>query len=100
MDDTKPAPEEILEFTSCGCKKSSCSSNQCQCFALNMKCVGLCSCRNCTNVEDVESEDGVSNSSEVESDEETDTDSEMEDEYLESTLDISICVHFRIFYFV
>ena len=80
MDDTKPAPEEILEFTSCGCKKSSCSINHCQCFALNMKCVGLCSCQNCTNDEEVESEDKVLSSSEVESNEETDTDSGMEDE--------------------
>ena len=74
----KPAPEEILEFTSCSCKKSSCSSNRCQCFALNMKCVGLFSCRNCTNVEEVESEDEVSSSSGDESNEDTETDSEIE----------------------
>ena len=73
------APEEILEFTACGCKNSACSSNRCQCFAVNMKCVGLCNCPNCTNLnEEVKSEDEVLSSNENESSENTGSDMESE----------------------
>ena len=46
-----PAPEEILEFTTCSCKKTSCITNRCQCYALNLKCFDLCECNNCKNEE-------------------------------------------------
>jgi len=38
----KPAPDEVLEFTTCSCKKNKCSTNQCQCNALNLRCMEIC----------------------------------------------------------
>ena len=34
----KPAPDAILEFLSCGCKKSKCENNKCVRVANGMKC--------------------------------------------------------------
>ena len=47
----RPAPDEVLEFTICSCKKSNCMINQCQCYLLKLQCMDLCECRNCINVE-------------------------------------------------
>ena len=39
---SKPAPEEILEFLSCSCKKS-CLNEDCCCFNAGPKCTNMCS---------------------------------------------------------
>ena len=45
----KPAPNSILEFFSCSCKKSECATNHCSCAAVNLPCADLCCCTNCKN---------------------------------------------------
>ena len=45
----KPAPDTLLEFLSCGCKKSGCQNNMCICIANGLKCTDICSCTDCTN---------------------------------------------------
>ena len=45
----RPAPDSLLEFLSCGCKKSGCQNNMCVCIANGLKCTDLCSCNTCTN---------------------------------------------------
>ena len=43
------APEEMLEFITCACKKSKCITGKCQCHAVNLKCTVLCLCSSCEN---------------------------------------------------
>ena len=45
----KPAPDTLLEFLSCGCKKSGCQNNMCVCIANGLKCTDICSYYECTN---------------------------------------------------
>ena len=52
---SKPAPEEILEFLSCSCKKS-CLNEDCCCFKAGLKCTDMCSVQ-CDNIANVEDED-------------------------------------------
>ena len=48
----KPAPDALLEFVACGCKKSKCINKQCRCQKANLKCTDLCGCNNdCENLE-------------------------------------------------
>lgn len=44
-----PAPDSLLEFLSCGCKKSGCRNNMCICITNGLKCTDICSCNECTN---------------------------------------------------
>ena len=52
-----PAPDEVLEFTTCACKKTNCATNQCQCFALNLECMDRCTCRSCSNKNEMENQE-------------------------------------------
>ena len=45
------APDGILENVNCGCK-SGCSTRRCACQKADLKCTGLCSCCDCTNCSD------------------------------------------------
>ena len=45
----KPAPEAILEFVTCSCRKSECGTNQCGCVFVNLRCIDLCLCKSCKN---------------------------------------------------
>jgi hypothetical protein len=45
----KPAPDSILEFSLCGCKKSGCKNNMCSCVANGLKCTDICGCTQCLN---------------------------------------------------
>ena len=45
----KPAPDVLLEFLSCGCKKSECRNNRCVCLANGLKCTDICGCTTCAN---------------------------------------------------
>lgn len=45
-----PAPEEILQFVKCNCKKTKCTSTQCQCYAFKPKYIDSCSCAGCENM--------------------------------------------------
>ncbi len=45
------APNGILENVNCGCK-SGCSTRRCACQKADLKCTGLCSCCDCTNCSD------------------------------------------------
>ena len=45
----KPAPDFILEFVSCSCKKFECTTNHCSCAAVNLPCTDLFCCTNCKN---------------------------------------------------
>ena len=43
----KPAPDSILEFVSCSCKKSEYGANHCGCVAVNLTCTDFCGCTYC-----------------------------------------------------
>ena len=45
----KPAPDALLEFLSCGCKKSECRNNRCVCVVNGLKCTDICGCTTCAN---------------------------------------------------
>lgn len=44
MTPLPPAPEAIIQLVKCGCAKSRCSSNRCNCRKAQLKCTDLCSC--------------------------------------------------------
>jgi hypothetical protein len=44
-----PAPDSILEFVNCKCKKG-CENNRCSCVKAVMKCSDLCKCTGCKNI--------------------------------------------------
>ena len=52
-----PAPESILEFVSCGCKKNKCKTGLCRCFSVNLHCTSLCDCQNCDNCDNEQNDD-------------------------------------------
>ncbi|KAJ8050300.1 hypothetical protein HOLleu_03446 [Holothuria leucospilota] len=64
--DRPPAPDSILEFVQCGCKKSKCQQRNCSCVQNGLPCTDLCHCSNCENkfVSD-EMEDEVDTDEEV-----------------------------------
>ena len=68
----RPAPDAILEFVTCGCKKTHCINNQCSCKIVGLPCTDLCNCVDCKN-----------DNREIdfdESDSEDDDENEMDDE--------------------
>ena len=46
--DQRPAPDELLELTHCGCK-TGCGTMRCSCKKALMKCTDACSCKDCSN---------------------------------------------------
>ena len=45
-----PAPQEMLEFISCGCKSTgSCTTNRCSCYKNSLPCTDCCGCLQCGN---------------------------------------------------
>ena len=69
-----PAPDEVLEFTTCACKRTHCATNQCQCFLLNLKCMDLCGCRSCSNKNEFENEEIDDEDTKLDYDDEDDDD--------------------------
>ena len=63
----KAAPNKVLEFVTCNCKKGKCETNKCPCYSLDMKCTDLCNCKSCSNIttdeniETIEEDDGYEN---------------------------------------
>lgn len=49
----EPAPDSILEYVSCKCKKG-CQTRRCSCHKANLKCTELCQCNSCENAEEQE----------------------------------------------
>ena len=48
--ENQPAPESVLEFLTCACRKSNCT-NSCQCRVLSMECTDVCKYRGlCGNI--------------------------------------------------
>ena len=45
----KPAPELVLKFVSCKCKKNKCRNGMCNCFVVGLRCTNICRCLNCAN---------------------------------------------------
>ena len=45
----KPAPDSLLGFLACDCKKSGCQNNRCVCVSNGLYCTDLCDCSTCTN---------------------------------------------------
>ena len=43
-----PAPDSVLEFVNCKCKKG-CQNNRCSCVKATMTCSNLCKCTGCRN---------------------------------------------------
>ncbi len=46
----EPAPESMLEYVNCKCKKG-CKTKRCSCQKANLKCTELCQCNDCENNE-------------------------------------------------
>ena len=53
------APDSILEFVSCKCKKG-CQTKRCSCHKANLKCTELCQCSSCENSE-IDEEEPIDN---------------------------------------
>ena len=49
MNEPKPAPDSLLEFLACGCKKSGCQNNRCVCVSKGLNYTDLCDCSRYTN---------------------------------------------------
>ena len=49
MTDQLPAPEFSIELTSCHCKATHCSQNQCSCRRNHLRCTEVCTCIGCEN---------------------------------------------------
>ena len=45
----KPAPDELLLFSSCGCQ-TACASACCSCRRSGLQCTDTCKCNDCENV--------------------------------------------------
>jgi len=78
MAQLQPAPDAVLHLVKCGCIKSRCSTNRCQCRKAGLNCTDLCSCSD----EGVESCDNVDidGDSDIEySDNDEDTEEENDD---------------------
>ena len=52
ITDMLPAPEIPIELTSCGCKATHCSTNQCSCRKLGLKYNEVCHSIGCENVDE------------------------------------------------
>ena len=45
----KTAPESVLDFFSCKCKKNKCSNGMCNYFMVGLSCTNICKCLNCAD---------------------------------------------------
>ena len=63
-----PAPPEVLQLISCGCKKSKCSSRTCMCVSHGLVCTDLCSCNDCENCSHQDDDDSSSSEESDQSD--------------------------------
>ena len=56
----QPAPNAILEFVSCPCKKNGCKSGSLTCKSLQLACTNMCDCTSCenSNTDSTDGEDG------------------------------------------
>ena len=57
-----PAPEAILEFLSCKCKRA-CKAPRCQCVNNNLRCTAACKLQNCNNAPAIQSLDDTDSDS-------------------------------------
>lgn len=62
----KPAPDAILEFVSCNCKKNKCQTGSCSCKSFELvrtEACGCSYCENCTSDDDTDIEEDSDNDS-------------------------------------
>ncbi|XP_015750019.1 PREDICTED: uncharacterized protein LOC107329879, partial [Acropora digitifera] len=52
-----PAPEAIIQLVKCGCIKTRCSTNRCNCRKTELKCTNLCSCADSGDLCDTDADD-------------------------------------------
>ena len=71
MTSLPSAPEAILQLVRCGCIKTRCSTNRCNCRKAELKCTNLCRCADsgdlCENQLDTDAEDEEEEEMEYES---------------------------------
>ena len=69
-----PAPADVLQLLTCGCKKSKCSNGSCMCRSHGLKCSSLCTCNSCENSNSLSDTDtsGDESDDDLESDDEDD----------------------------
>ena len=81
----RPAPDKILEFTTCSCEKTRCLTNQCQCRSLQLQCMDLCQCRNCNNIKEVldDEDDDTENDDDEDEDNSSESDESDSDDIFE-----------------
>jgi len=78
MTTLPPAPEAITELVKCGCSKSRCTTNRCNCRKASLNCTDLCSC--CDGDEPCENQlEGEVEEDEEEDEEDADYESEESD---------------------
>ena len=71
----KPAPDALLEFMACNCKKTKCASKKCRCYKANLNCKDLCGCNDdCDNYSEANDD-----SDQSESDDENEEDKELDE---------------------
>lgn len=63
MTTNLPAPESVIELSSCGCK-GGCVDGRCRCFKNNLVCTEMCSCDNCENSDEKDDIDDLPESDE------------------------------------
>ena len=64
--DLPPAPDSVMEFVNCYCKKNKCSKGNCSCLEKGLPCTDYCQCVDCENVphESDQGSDNVDNADE------------------------------------
>ena len=77
----KPAPESILEFVSCQCRKNACKTGLCRCRNVNLLCSDICNCTNCENIDNNHDFETSYDSSSGASDQSASDESESENEF-------------------
>ena len=79
MTSLPPAPEAIIQLVKCGCIKTRCSPNRCNCWKAELKCTNLCNCADsgdlCDNQLDTDAEDEEEEEMEYESGDSDESDS-------------------------
>ena len=76
----KTAPDALLEFASCNCKRSKCTTLICPCMKSGFICTDVCGCGDkCENVTNEESDDDNQTCSSSDDDVDSSSEEEMSD---------------------
>ena len=57
MEELRPVPPFVEDFSECGCERTGCKSNSCKCKKRKVFCTDACRCKNCENKEEHDNDD-------------------------------------------